>query len=267
MSKKKAAIISILGYLVTMGMGTFIGNVVTTLLGSNVLGTMNMNQSNIIYKLIIQIPPTLFILYMIKKYYKWNEIGLSSSIEIKNLLWFLPYLIILVFMGSKFIEEFYKNISAYGIGTYILIIFIFVGTAMAGLSEEVIFRGIFLNSFKSEKSIIWPMLISSIGFSISHITTVVMGNSLLEALTTVFYSSLLGFAFVGLAIKMKNICLLIIFHILWNFILMASQTLNLQLSISVGICNILNIFMAIILWFIIIIKYKKCKKHGKRKVS
>ena len=74
---------------------------------------------------------------------------------------------------------------------------------------------------------------------------------------TVFYSSLLGFAFVGLAMKMKNIWPLIIFHSLWNFILMVSQTLQLEVSLAAGICNIINIFMAIILWIIVIIEEKR----------
>ena len=69
MSKKKAGILSLIGYLVTMGIGLLIGNGVSNLLGENVLGTMNMDSSNIIYKIIIQIPPTVFLLCFIKKYY------------------------------------------------------------------------------------------------------------------------------------------------------------------------------------------------------
>ena len=256
MSKKKAGILSLIGYLVTMGIGLLIGNGVSNLLGENVLGTMNMDSSNIIYKIIIQIPPTVFLLYFIKKYCNWKDIGLTSK-NSKSLMWFLPYLIILIFMLNKFIVEIAKNMEVYDSSIYMLIIFVFIGTVMAGFCEEVIFRGIILNSFKSEKSFIIAMIISSLGFSIVHITTIVMGNSLVEALITVFYLSLLGFAFVGLAMKMKNIWPLIIFHSLWNFILMVSQTLQLEISLAAGICNIINIFMAIILWIIVIIEDKR----------
>lgn len=71
MSKKKAGILSLIGYLVTMGIGLLIGNGVSNLLGENVLGTMNMDSSNIIYKIIIQIPPTVFLLCFIKTKYKF----------------------------------------------------------------------------------------------------------------------------------------------------------------------------------------------------
>lgn len=263
MSKKKAGILSLIGYLVTMGIGLLIGNIVSNILGENVLGTMNMNLSNIIYKFIIQIPPTVFILYFIKKYYNWEDIGLSSKIS-KKLIWFAPYLIVLVFMIGKFITELSKHISTYDSSIYLLIISIFIGTAMAGFCEEVIFRGIILNSFKSEKSYIIAMIISSLGFSIVHITTIVMGNSLLDALITVFYSSLLGFAFVGLAMKMKNIWPLIIFHFIWNFILFASESLQLEISMAAGICNVMNIFIAIILWVVVIVEEKR--KHRKKTI-
>ncbi|WP_018590200.1 CPBP family intramembrane glutamic endopeptidase [Terrisporobacter glycolicus] len=256
MSKKKAGILVLMGYLITMGIGILIGNVVSNILGENVLGTMNMNLNNIIYKFIIQIPPTVFIIYFIKKYYNWEDIYLSSK-NLKSFIWFVPYLIVLIFIIGKFITELSKHISTYDRSIYLMIIIIFTGTAMAGFCEEVIFRGIILNSFKSEKSYIMAMIISSLGFSIVHITTIVMGNSLFEALVTVFYSSLLGFAFVGLAMKMKNIWPLIIFHSIWNFILIASQSLQFEISIAAGICNIMNIFMAIILWVVVIVEEKR----------
>ena len=259
MSKKKAGILSLIGYLVMMGIGALIGNIIDSLWGGNALATMNMDSSNIIYKIIIQIPPMVFLLYFIKKYYKLKDIGFKSK-NSKTLIWFTPYIIILIIMTRKFIMELNKNIEFHNNSTYILIIIIFIGTIMAGFCEEVIFRGIILNSFKSEKSYLIAMIISSLGFSIVHITTVVMGNSLLEAFITVFYSSLLGFAFTGLAMKMNNIWPLIIFHSLWNFVLMTSQSLNLEISLACGICNIINIFVAIILWSIVIFEEKKKSK-------
>lgn len=256
MNKKKAGILLLAGYLVTMGIGILIGNSVSNLLGESALRTMNVDSNNIIYKILIQILPTIFLLYFIKKYYNWKDIGFIP-IKLRSLIYFIPYLIILIFMITKFIIELSKKIEFYDSNIYILVIITFIGTVMAGFCEEVIFRGIILNSFRSEKSYILSMIISSIGFSIVHIATVVMGNSLLDALITVFYSSLLGFAFVGLAINMKNIWPLIIFHSFWNFILIVSKTLQLEVSLAAGVCNMMNIFMAILLWSIVIIKEKR----------
>lgn len=256
MNKKKAGILALMGYLVTMGIGILIGKTITSLLGENVLSTMNINSSNIIYKIIIQIPSTVFLLYFIKKYYNWRDIGLTSK-NSKSLIWFVPYLVILILMTNKFIIEMSKNLGSYDSNTWLLIIITFIGTFMAGFCEEVIFRGIILNAFRNEKSYVLAMITGSIGFSIVHITTIIMGNSLLDALVTVFYSSLLGFAFVGLAMKMNNIWPLIIFHSFWNFILILSQTLELEISLAAGICNVMNIFMSIILWISVIVGEKR----------
>lgn len=160
-------------------------------------------------------------------------------------------------MTNKFIIEMSKNLGSYDSNTWLLIIITFIGTFMAGFCEEVIFRGIILNAFRNEKSYVLAMITGSIGFSIVHITTIIMGNSLLDALVTVFYSSLLGFAFVGLAMKMNNIWPLIIFHSFWNFILILSQTLELEISLAAGICNVMNIFMSIILWISVIVGEKE----------
>lgn len=86
MNKKKAGILALMGYLVTMGIGILIGKTITSLLGENVLSTMNINSSNIIYKIIIQIPSTVFLLYFIKKYYNWRDIGLTSKLKEFNMV-------------------------------------------------------------------------------------------------------------------------------------------------------------------------------------
>ena len=65
----------------------------------------------------------------------------------KDLFWILPYVIVLIFMVKKFIEGFYNNMNSYSLGTYMFVLLTFIGTVMAGFCEEVIFRGILLNSF------------------------------------------------------------------------------------------------------------------------
>ena len=264
MSKKKGALITALGYYIVMILALIITNIISGYMGANIVNGMDVNESNIVYKFIMQIPPTLFLIYMINKYFGW-EISGFKKINKKNLIWFLPYIVVFIFMLNEFIYEIYTNADTFNKSTYMIIIFTFLGTAMAGFCEEVIFRGIILNTFKNEKSIIPAMILSSLGFSIFHLVTIVMGISIIDVIIRIFYSSLLGFSFVGLAIKINNILPITIFHILWNFILMASEALSLELSSVVGLSNILNIFMAIILWTVILIKeYRNRKCYSKQ---
>ena len=129
-------------------------------------------------------------------------------------------------MLYKFIEGIYKNISYFNSTTLISIVLIFIGTVIAG-------------------------------FSVMHITTIFAGNTLIQALVNVIASSLLGFAYVPLAIILINILPLAIFHTLWNFIIIASSTMGINISKVYLFCNPINIIISIILWTIIIKKQKK----------
>ena len=134
---------------------------------------------------------------------------------------------------------------------------------MAGFSEEIMFRGMLLNTLKGKIPLISAMIVSSLGFSVVHITTIFVGKTLIEAIVNVIVSSLLGFSFVPLAIILNNILPLAIFHTLWNFIIIASSTMEISISNVYLLCNPINIIISIILWTIIIKKHKKstCSKN------
>ena len=68
-------------------------------------------------------------------------------------------------MLYKFIEGIYKNISYFNSTTLISIVLIFIGTVIAGFSEEIMFRGMLLNTLKGKIHLISAMIISSLGFS------------------------------------------------------------------------------------------------------
>lgn len=231
---------------------------------NNIFKINNNDLSNLISLLIIQLISTGYVFYIIKKFYGWKNVGFMQ-LDKKNFIWFTPYVFILIPMIYKFIEGFFYNISSFDKTTWISIPLIFIGTIVAGFSEEVIFRGVVLNNLRKEISLTSAMFISSLGFSIVHITTIFMGKNLFEMLINVIASSLLGFSFVPLAILLNNIWPMIIFHILWNFILMASNTIGISISKVSLLCNPINIIIAIILW-IIVIKNNKKKMFSKRKL-
>ena len=251
MNKKKIAIMTAIGYILFMIIGVFISNIIISIIGGTIVDSMDISEANIISKLIIQIPPTIFLLYVIRRFYEWKDIGFRK-INIRNIIWFTPYVVILVFMVTKFILEIYKNAHSFTTMTWITMLSTFIGVFLAGFSEEVIFRGVFLSSFRNRNSIIGAMIISSLGFSIVHFFTIVMGISIIDVFYRIIYSSLLGFAFVGLVIKINNMWPIIIFHIIWNYIIMVSNTLNIEISRITSICNLINVIVAILLWIIII---------------
>ena len=225
------------------------------IIGSMIMSSFDITSDNNLAQLIgnsiIQLISSGYIVYIIKKFYKLEDIGFSK-IKKDKLVWFVPYIFILIPMLYKFIEGIYKNISYFNSTTLISIVLILIGTVIAGFSEEIMFRGMLLNTLKGKIH-----LISSLGFSVMHITTIFAGNTLIQALVNVIASSLLGFAFVPLAIILNNILPLAIFHTLWNFIIIASSTMGINISKVYLFCNPINIIISIILWTIIIKKQKK----------
>ena len=199
------------------------------IIGSMIMSSFDITSDNNLAQLIgnsiIQLISSGYIVYIIKKFYKLENIGFSK-IKKDKLVWFIPYIFILISMLYKFIEGIYKNISYFNSTTLISIVLILIGTVIAG-------------------------------FSVMHITTIFAGNTLIQALVNVIASSLLGFAFVPLAIILNNILPLAIFHTLWNFIIIASSTMGINISKVYLFCNPINIIISIILWTIIIKKQKK----------
>ena len=230
------------------------------IIGSMIMSSFDITSDNKLAQLIgnsiIQLISSGYIVYIIKKFYKLENIGFSK-IKKDKLVWFIPYIFILISMLYKFIEGIYKNISYFNSTTLISIVLIFIGTVIAGFSEEIMFRGMLLNTLKGKIPLISAMIISSLGFSVMHITTIFAGKTLIQALVNVIASSLLGFAFVPLAIILNNILPLAIFHTLWNFIIIASSTMGINISKVYLFCNPINIIISIILWTSIIKKQKK----------
>lgn len=250
MNKTKLSIITIIGYIFIMILGVAVKNFILSFVDNNFL--------DLIIQSIIQLLSSTFMVYMINKYFDWESIGFNKM-EYKNLIWFVPYILIIIGMGITFIQEIFINISSYNIEIWITLFLTLLGIIMAGYCEEVLFRGILLNSLIKEKGIILAMIISSIGFSILHITTIFNGASIIGAIYNVIYASLLGFSFVALAIVINNIWPLVIYHILWNYLLIASQILNINVSKVSLISNLVNIIIGVILWGVIIKKHNNIK--------
>ena len=137
----KISIRSIMIYILIMIIGEIIIN-------SNLI-ILDNNLYNLISISIIQLISSGYLLYIIKKFYIWEDIGFSK-INKKNLIWFVPYIFILIPMIYTFIEGIYKNISSFDSITWISIFMILIGTITAGFSEEVMFRGMLLNDLKNK---------------------------------------------------------------------------------------------------------------------
>lgn len=251
MEKKKIVIKALIGYLLLMGISTFILNSVRIYINSNIIYN--------ILQVVLQFICSIYLIYIINKFYGWNNAGFTK-VNIKSLIWFIPHIFIIMMMMYTLGKGMYINSSLLNIEIWILLVMHFVGCILAGASEEIIFRGMIVNSFKTKNSIKKAMLIGSLGFGVIHIATIFIGMSPIDAIAGAIRSCLLGIALVPLTIKINNILPAIIFHVLWNFILIASNILNIELSKYYLLANSINIIIGVVLGFIVAKEYKNSNR-------
>lgn len=250
MRNEKIAIKSLLGYLLLM--------IISTLILNNIAEFVNGSLMQQILQLILQAVCSAYLVYIINRYYGWENVGFRK-INIKALIWFIPHMLIILAMIYTFVKGIYLKIPTLNNEIWIILFINFIGCLLAGASEEIIFRGIMLNSFQDKKSIVKSMIIGSLGFGVIHIGTVLLGMPPIDALAGAIRSCLVGFALVVLTIKINSILPAIVFHVLWNFILMGSDIVNIEISKYYILGNPVNIAIGVILGMIVIRDHKKYK--------
>lgn len=247
MESEKIAIKSLVGYLLLMSISVFI----LTLIIRDSDGSLIQQTLQVI----LQVICSTYIIYIVIRFYGWDNVGFRK-INKKGLIWFIPHMFIIIAMMYTFLKGIYLKLPFLNNEIWLILLMNFIGCLLAGASEEIIFRGIMLNSFKNKQSMVKSMMIGSLGFGVIHIGTVLVGSPLIDALAGAIRSCLLGFALVTLTIKINNIVPAIIFHVLWNFILMSSNLVNIEISRFYMLGNPINIAIGVILGIIVIREHK-----------
>jgi len=158
-------------------------------------------------------------LFWVKTYYSWTSIGLAKITNKKELLWFFPpatliIYIILVFLSNIKIQD----------GDFGLFILVGLTTLLVGISEEIVYRGVVLRSFFKNKNVWIAMIISAVLFSLLHAVNYFGGVSINGMFSQLLGTFILGALFFApIAIRLGSLWPLIIFHWLWDFILIGSQ--------------------------------------------
>ncbi len=104
-----------------------------------------------------------------------------------------------------------------------LIAIILAAAILVGTSEELVFRGIVLPAFLANGSRVKAVLVSSVLFSGFHATNLLGGlsfGSLLVQLANTFF---LGVTFACIAVETGRLLPLMIFHALYDFVLLVSN--------------------------------------------
>jgi membrane protease YdiL (CAAX protease family) len=136
-----------------------------------------------------------------------------------------------------------------------MLVIIAITTLLVGFSEEAMFRGVLLHNAIKKYGTIKAVFISSLGFSLLHSINIFGGQSISATLIQMAFTFVLGLFFSLVAIRVKNIVPLIIFHFLWDFTLLSADYLGIATTLLS--LNTLYELVVIIILFIVLIRSKR----------
>lgn len=227
-NKSKLAVILAIIYTAIMGVGMYVMHYVQ----GYTYTEPEMTRSLIFTMIII----TIFTLTVWFKFFK--PYGLEK-IDKRGLKSFLPFIIMIGILTILLI------VNAKNLGNLDVELILIIGTTvlLVGISEELMYRGILLNSFLEKSSKIKAILLSSLFFSLLHLPNLLGGTQIAAQISQLINTFIMGLFFAVMAIKLKNIVPLMIYHGLWDFISFSQDesVLDVQLMIGSG-DNVQNVF-------------------------
>lgn len=242
LSKPKIAILAAFVYTTIMGIGMFY---MKTFLG---ISYGQPEMMNLFWFILIIL--NAINVFWVTRYFSWQAIGFRP-LDRKQLLWFLPLILVLIAMWVVFLSGLARtSLSAAQWQLFALVGFT---TLLVGFGEEIMYRGMVLHAFLTTGRVRWAMLVSAIAFSLLHAVNVFGGLPLMAVPIQLLNTFQFGFFFAPLMLKLNNILPLIIFHWLWDFVqiiapsLVDEQTAAAMKSI-VQVGDPIQLIMGIVMW-------------------
>lgn len=187
---------------------------------------------------IILLGLNLLNVFWVTRYFSWREIGFRS-LDRKQLLWFLPLIVVLIALWVVFLSGLVPtSLSAAQWQSFALVGFT---TLLVGFGEEIMYRGIVLHAFLTTGRVRWAMFVSAIAFSLLHAVNFLGGYPLQAVPIQLLNTFQFGFFFAPLMLKLNNILPLIIFHWLWDFVqIMAGSLVDEQTATAMKMKSIVQ---------------------------
>ena len=234
------ALLTALIYTLTIGAGMYVMH--------DIYGA-SYGEPEMMYVLwAVEIILTLIAVYAVSRFGGWAQLGFGP-LQWRQMVWLLPAIVILLLMWRTFFVHL-GNVTLSPDQWRLLALSGFT-TALVGFSEEVIYRGIVLHVFLRHRSVWVAMGVSAIAFSLLHAVNVLGGVSLLGMSTQLALTGLVGFFLAPVALKLKNLWPLILWHWLWDFVLFAGNVSGADIGSWSLLMIVNNLVLGGILWFLV----------------
>ncbi len=183
--------------------------------------------------------------FSIKHYFSWKEV-VVKNLDQKSLAWLLPLALIVATVWIIFLSD----LSSLSVGSSAWNNFLFIGlvTLLVGISEELMFRGILLHSLLHSRGPRVAIIISASLFSLLHSINIMGNHSLTNTLLQMVTTFILGVYAAGITLKVRNLVPMILFHWLWDFILVGSDYLHYSLPGWMMIAILIEFVLGVVIW-------------------
>lgn len=174
---------------------------------------------------------------------------------------------IIVFITAKiaFIVFALCNSTRHNLGLYNMF-YNFLWALGIGVSEEVLCRGLLLNvikngEYKVQKSPVFIVLVSSLIFSLGHISNVFYGSTLSSVLVQSISSFIMGAYFAVLYLYSESILLVISLHTLYDFVGFTINDISFTSTSALSaVYFLLNCVCLLILGVVVLINIYRLRK-------
>lgn len=183
---------------------------------------------------------------IVYRYFTWREAGFNTPVS-KQLLWLIPvylvlsigWIILLVTIPKLEVSsEQWKNFWLFGLVTLTV-----------GITEELLFRGIILNSLIESVSPKIAVLVSALLFSLFHSINVISGLTVPMMLFQLASAFIAGFYLASVRLKINSIIPLIIWHWFWDFLTLGSNLMAFKTPQFMSSLILFELITGLIIWF------------------
>lgn len=190
----------------------------------------------------------IFAVLTFSVYKKLKLTALSAPFQFSK--WLIPFIIIFIVMLGLFL--FTGNWT----GHLPMIGLIALTTLCVGFSEELMFRGIVLPVLLERHGVLFSIMMSAVFFALLHAVNVFAGVPFYAVPIQLLATFLFGLVFSCLAIRIRNIIPLMIYHFVWDFVLIAQPLTGAQVDTVSLIGIAVELFVVIPIMVYTVKRYK-----------
>ena len=173
--------------------------------------------------LLVQSVGAAFVVLTARAKLNWVDIGFGR-LHWRGLIWLTPATLVLGAMIWSVVQQDPRAaIAAIPAGVWALVV---LTPFLIAFSEEVIFRGVLLRGAMRRYPIVYAMLLSAFAFAVAHLINGLAGQPLINTVLQSTFALLVGVALAPIALLLGNLWPLIIWHWLWNIVVLSSQIMQ-----------------------------------------